>query len=167
MNNLKKLLKQPLKAIPSSLALFILIVAVLGFADATYLTVEHYRGVIPPCSVASGCETVLTSVYSKIFGIPVSLFGAIYYLLILIGVYSYFDTKKTVYLKWALLLTSLGFLMTLGLVYIMAFVLKAYCQYCLLSAATSTILFVTALIVLSKYRNSDMLLESNATTPTL
>ena len=49
---------------------FLFIVALIGFADASYLTVEHYRNVIPPCTT-SGCETVLTSSYSTILhGFP-------------------------------------------------------------------------------------------------
>jgi uncharacterized membrane protein len=151
MNNLKQLLKRPLRALPTKLAVFLLIVALLGFADATYLTVEHYKGSIPPCTVVEGCETVLTSEYSVVAGVPVSLAGAIFYFLILVGVFSFIESKKTSLLKWALILTVIGFLMTLWFTYLQAFVIGAFCLYCLGSALTSTVLFVTAIVIFKKY----------------
>ena len=45
-------------------------VVLIGLADALYLTSQHYAGIIPPCYVTTGCETVLTSAWNKIVGIP-------------------------------------------------------------------------------------------------
>ncbi len=149
--NLKQLFKRPINAVPTGVAVFVLIVALLGFADATYLSVEHYQNVIPPCSITGGCETVLTSAYSTMFGVPDSFVGAAYYLLILIGIASYLESKKTRLLKYALMLTVVGFVMSLWFVYLQAFVLHAYCAYCLGSALTSTVLFVAAVYLLKKY----------------
>lgn len=151
MKSLKQLLKQPLRALPTKLAIFLLIVALLGFADATYLTVEHYKGDIPPCTIVAGCETVLTSSYSVITGVPVSLLGAIFYFVMLVGIFSFIESKKTGLLKWALLLTIFGFLFTLWFTYVQAFIIGAFCLYCLGSALTSTVLFVTAVIIFKKY----------------
>ncbi len=157
MKNLKNLLTQPLQPLPISLVGFLLVIALLGFADATYLTVEHFRGVIPPCTVISGCETVLTSSYSEIAGIPVSLAGSVYYLLILIGVFSYLEGQREKVLRYTLAATVLGFLASLYFVFLQVFVIKAYCMYCMGSVITSTILFVTAMVVFSKYRKTDTL----------
>lgn len=151
MNSLKQLLKQPLRALPTKLAIFLLIVALLGFADATYLTIEHFSGDIPPCTIVEGCESVLTSPYAVIAGIPVSLIGAIFYFIVLVGVFSFIESKKTGLLKWSLLLTVFGFLATLWFLYLQAFVIGAFCLYCLGSALTSTVLFVTAIVVFKKY----------------
>jgi uncharacterized membrane protein len=133
-----------------------LIVAVLGFTDAAYLTIEHFQGVIPPCSIVSGCETVLTSSYSVVAGIPVSLLGALYYLIITIGVFAYLDTKKPDILKWTLSLTICGLLMSLWFIFVQALILKAWCIYCLGSAATSIVLFILANIVFKKYSVQDI-----------
>jgi len=151
MKHLKHLLTQPLAALPTSLAVFLLVIALLGFADASYLTIEHYQGVIPPCTLVSGCEAVLTSSYSVIFGMPVSLLGAIYYLVISIGIFSFLESKKTTLLKWVLLLTVFGMIFSLWFLYVQAFILGSYCLYCLGSVLTSTILFVTACVVAKKY----------------
>jgi uncharacterized membrane protein len=151
MKTLNQLLKQPLARVPNKLVILLIVIAVLGFADATYLTVEHYQGVIPPCSVVSGCETVLTSSYSVVAGIPVSLGGSIYYFLILVGLLLYIDTKKEFILKWTLFATILGLMSSLWFLYVQAFILHAYCLYCLGSAVTSILLFVLGVYVIKKY----------------
>lgn len=80
---------------PLRLTAIITILALLGFVDATYLTILYYQNVIPPCSIAHGCETVLTSKYATIFfGIPTALLGAIYYLTIFISTLLFTQTKK-------------------------------------------------------------------------
>lgn len=134
-----------------------LIVALFGFVDAVYLTIEHYRGDIPPCSIVEGCEQVLTSSYSALFGIPVSLVGAIYYLLILVCLFAFLDTKRNIFLKGVRGLSTAGLLASLGFVYIQAFVIKAYCLYCLISALTTLVVFVLAWFVFPKSSESDRL----------
>jgi uncharacterized membrane protein len=115
-------------------------IAALGFIDATYLTVEHFLNKIPPCGI-TGCETVLTSAYSTIASIPVSLLGSLDYLFIIILLMTYYDTRKEIFLRAALLFTVVGFLFSVYFVIIQAFVLGAYCLYCMFSALISTILF--------------------------
>jgi len=137
------------------LAVFLLVVALIGFADSTYLTIEHFKGTIPPCSIVEGCDTVLTSEYSVVAGVPVALLGSIFYFLVLVGVFSYIESKKTTLLKWALLLTVFGLICTVWFTYLQAFVIKAFCLYCLGSALTSAVLFVTAVIVFKKYLVSE------------
>ena len=149
MNNLSRLLKQPLRHIHYSILIFALIVALIGFADSVYLTIEHFQGVIPPCSITGGCERVLTSSYASIFGIPTSILGIIYYLLILVGLFTYFESKNTNVLKWTFLFTTVGFGFSLWFVFLQIFVIHSYCAYCLGSAITSTLLFVTAMAVFS------------------
>ena len=105
------------------------IFALIGFADAVFLTTQHYLGKIPPCTIVSGCETVLTSPYAVIAGVPLALLGALFYLAILI--------------RPSRLLVALGFIASLGLLYLQIFVIKALCMYCLLSLVTSTGVFVS------------------------
>lgn len=149
MKHLKHLLKQPL-LVPTSLVIIFLIVALIGFADAAYLTIEHYSGVIPPCTVG-GCEEVLTSQYSTIFGVPVALMGVIDYLIILVGTFIYIESKNQKVLRFSMAFTVFGFLSSLYFFYVQAFVLHAFCLYCLGSAAISTTLFALAIYSFSKY----------------
>lgn len=134
--------------VPRIVAAGFLVLSAAGFLDATYLTVEHYRSAVPPCGLAGGCETVLTSDYSTIGGAPIALFGAFYYLAVFLLAFGYFDSRRLVWLRLASWLSVLGFGMSLVLVYLQFFVLRALCQYCLLSAGISTGLFLLSLAVL-------------------
>ena len=132
----------------SKFAYAFLLVSLLGFLDASYLTIEHYRGVVPPCAIVSGCAAVTTSQYSLIFDIPVALLGTLYYPIILLSLITYLDTKQEIILKWVARCTVLGLLASVYFVYLQTFVIKAWCLYCLGSATTSTILFILGIIVL-------------------
>ncbi len=155
MTSLRQLLKRPLGNIPLKVALFLLFVALCGFVDASYLTVEHYRGVIPPCTTGFDCTSVLTSDYSVVAGVPISLGGAIFYLILLVGIFAYIDSKKTIILKCVLPLTLVSFLFSLWLVYLQIFVIHSICLYCMVSAVVSTVLFVTSLWVFVSFTTND------------
>jgi uncharacterized membrane protein len=64
----------------------------------------------------------------------------------------YLDTKKEIALRTALLLSPLGFLASLYFFIIQAFVLHAFCLYCLGSAITSTLVFLISFYTLMRYR---------------
>lgn len=154
--NLKRLLKTPLPPLSKWIPITLFVVALIGFADATFLTVEHYANSIPPCTTG-GCETVLTSAYSETLGIPHSLLGSVYYLLVAVLIFLSLDSKNEKFLRYALLLTPVGFLVSLVLVSIMAFVLKAFCPYCAVSALTSTLLFVGAIVIFKRNSQNQLL----------
>ena len=143
---------KPLRHLPNWLFYTIAIAAFIGFLDSSYLTVNHYSGAELNCSLTKGCGEVTTSEYSKIFGIPLALLGMLYYISVLITAFAYFDTKKKVLLKLLLPLTSAGILASAYFVYLQLFVIHAICQYCMLSAITSTLLFILAIISF-KYSN--------------
>ncbi len=130
-----------------------LVVSLIGFTDATYLTVEHYRGEIPPCGI-KGCEKVTTSEYSTFLGIPIALFGSLYYLFFFLMSVAFFDTKNKKILRILSSLSPIGFIMSVYFVVLQLFVIKAICLYCMLSIITSTILFITGMCYLFKKKHS-------------
>jgi uncharacterized membrane protein len=91
-------------------------------------------------------------------GFPVALGGVIFYLAFLVLITAYLIEKKELLLRWALAITILGFLASLYLSLLQAFVIHAFCLYCLVSAATSTLLFIAAIIIFKKYQNKNELL---------
>ena len=118
--------------------------AVIGFTDATYLAVEHYMGVVPPCTILKGCDTVTTSQYSTIAGISVALFGSLYYLgLICLSIYI-LTSKKFKLIRYLGHWTWLGLLAAIYFTSLQVFVIRAYCIYCLTSALISLIVFIAA-----------------------
>lgn len=126
---------------PAWLKITAIVVALAGLVDAAYLTSNHFAGTAVPCNLVSGCETVLTSAYSEIFGIPTALFGtAAYFTAFSLALLSYFGRENF----WKIFgaVSALMFLFSMWFVYLQAFVIKAFCQFCLISAATSTLLFV-------------------------
>ena len=111
-----------------------MVLALAGVADATYLTASHLAGENAACIAAAGCSDVLGSVYSKLGGIPLAAFGALAYF----GAFSAATLAAFGYTrarKFLVGIVAVMFVTTLWLLYVMSFVLKAYCDYCLLSAA--------------------------------
>ncbi|MBI4160308.1 MAG: vitamin K epoxide reductase family protein [Candidatus Yanofskybacteria bacterium] len=133
------------------LVIVFILIAVIGFTDATYLTVKYYTGGSIPCSILNGCDKVTTSRYADITGVPVSLLGAIYYLVIAVSGLLYLDSKNYRSLGIGARLTAAGFLFSIWLVSAQVFILDALCLYCLISAATSTLLFALGIYIIKKY----------------
>lgn len=125
-----------------------LFVSIAGFADATYLSVKHFTGASIPCTITHGCDIVTKSAYAEIFGIPVALLGSAFYLTIFAFVFLAMDNKNTRLLQYAGRFTAVGLLASLWFLAAQAFLIKAFCQWCLVSAATSTMLFVLGYVVL-------------------
>lgn len=121
-------------------------IALLGIANAGYLAFIALEGVAPTCTIIKGCELVAASPYAHVFGIPLALFGVLFYTLVL-GVASrgIFATPRPRVACFILPLTALGFLLSLYFLYLQAFVIHAFCQYCLFSLLDATILFSLAL----------------------
>jgi uncharacterized membrane protein len=119
-----------------------LLIGFLGFLDSLYLTIQHYSGEEITCNIIHGCDVVTNSVYSMIGPVPVALLGVLYYLAIVFAVILYWDTKRKKIMQLAAWATTAGFIMSVYFLIIQAFVLHAFCQYCLGSAVTSTLLFI-------------------------
>ena len=142
------------KLTPSKIFLIILLlISVIGFVDATYLTAKHFLDDPVTCSIIDGCETVTTSKYSTIFGVPIALFGSLYYLAAFILLLLYMEGIESV-LKLLVLVTSTAFAITLFLLYLQIFVLQAFCLYCLISTTTSTALFAGSFYLLQLSKRS-------------
>lgn len=120
------------------------LLAFLGFADAAYLTADHYFALPLPCSLTDGCDTVLTSQYSAIGPVPVALLGAVFYLVVLFSLVHLFTSANPRISMargvWAL--SGLSVLASAYFVYLQVAVIKELCVYCLASATISALLFI-------------------------
>lgn len=123
------------------LALTMCGVSFLGFIDAAYLTVNRFTGASLPCTLTHACDTVTRSEYSTILGIPVVIMGVAYYLTVLFGAYFFLEYRSRLYFKIVSAFTFTGFVFSAWFVYVQLGILHAICQYCMVSAGTSTILF--------------------------
>ena len=122
-------------------AFALILISFLGLVDTLYLGIK--RGKPVPCTITSGCEEVLNSRYSTLAGIPISWFGFAFYLAVFsAAVFAIFGDETL--LRWVFWPALAAFVVSLGLVAIQAFVLHAYCQYCLGSAVFTTLIFAAS-----------------------
>jgi len=121
--------------------------AFVGMVDALYLSIKRNAGPIP-CHVTHGCTDVLTSKYSEIASVPLSWFGLLFYITIMsLMVFKVFEDVEhplSLPLPAVFYLTGAGLVVSALLVGIQAFILKAFCEYCLLSAALVLTMFLLA-----------------------
>lgn len=121
------------------------LLSLLGLADALYLTVEHVTGQSVKCTIISGCSEVLSSPYAVVAGFPLAAIGAAAYF----TVFSLATLAAFGYRAAGTLLTPLitaMFFVSMWLIYLQAFVIREFCQYCLLSAAITTALLVIVVV---------------------
>ncbi|HEV2915600.1 MAG TPA: vitamin K epoxide reductase family protein [Pyrinomonadaceae bacterium] len=125
------------------------LLALLGLADAVYLTINHLTGQTARCTVTGGCNEVLGSAYATAGGVPIAALGAVAYF----AVFSLATLVLFGY-RWArtilALLVGLMLLTTLWLLFVQAFILHKFCDYCLLSA--TIILILSGIVVIASRR---------------
>lgn len=123
------------------------IVAILGLIDAIYLTVHHYTAEPVPCGAAFDCDMVLTSPYAEIYGIPLAIFGAAAYVVAFILALLAAFRLRGAWVIFGLQVTLMA-AFSGWLIYVQAYYIGAYCQFCLISAATTFTLFAIFLVSL-------------------
>jgi len=112
----------------TKIALFFLSLA--GFFDSGYLAALDYRHILPPCTITKGCDIVLTSRFARIFGIPMGVYGVLFFLALILILM--LENESNGYYKYFRLLIYSGIGVSFVLLYLQGFVLHAFCQYCLL-----------------------------------
>jgi uncharacterized membrane protein len=130
----------------NTLLIYALVLAFLGFIDAAYLTITRLKNITPPCSVHFGCETVLRSSFSTIGPFDIDILGTLFYLaVIFICLLILIEGMKQL-MKVFYFTVLVGFFFSIVLFLIQFLILKAFCQYCLLSELISAGLFVLSLL---------------------
>ena len=116
-----------------------------GLADAIYLTVQDLTGQNLRCTIVTGCAEVLGSKYAHIGSMPLASVGAIaYFTVFSLAILAAFGYRFARPLLAAMVCVM--FLTALWLLYLQAFVIHHFCQYCLLSAAVTVALTILVLI---------------------
>lgn len=126
--------------------------SLVGLLIALYLLRKKKALERPFCPLRADCHTVIQSKYSSILGVPLEYFGIGYYLLsaLLYTAPIAFPFLDVVLLKTILITISVvGAVFSVYLIALQAFVIKSWCSWCVLSAITSTILFVISFVSLT------------------
>ncbi|MCL5016308.1 MAG: vitamin K epoxide reductase family protein [Patescibacteria group bacterium] len=132
----------------------IFILSLLGLADTGYLTESHLNRTALVCGAVSSlskCNLVANSSFSSIYGVPVALLGLLFYLAVFFGTAFYFWRGRNNHLlRWLIILAGAGLIFSLYLLYVQAFILKAFCQYCLASDILTIAIFIGLLVQYKK-----------------
>ena len=129
----------------------VIILALLGLADAAYLTQVAYTGGSLACSIEglSGCNVVAQSAYSKVFGIPLALYGVVFYVsFLLVFLLSRIRPHHRLFLI-VTLMGLLGVLFSTYFLYVQVVLIKALCIYCIVSAIVT---YILGILTYQRYR---------------
>ncbi|HEU4464646.1 MAG TPA: vitamin K epoxide reductase family protein [Gemmatimonadota bacterium] len=126
------------------------VLALVGFADAAYLTATHYAGSSVFCGASGGCETVLTSGYATLGPVPIALIGAGYYALASLLAWTPAGSWSRTTALALTGLAGLAFAVSAVLFGIQAFEIHAWCRFCLVSAAITTLLLATSIWIVRR-----------------
>ena len=115
--------------------------ALAGIAIAAYIEYERATGGSLACGTG-GCEEVQSSKYAELLGVPVAVLGLLAYVALLAT--ALVRAPAAALAGAALALAGLAF--AVYLLVVQAFVLEAYCTWCLASDAVLTALAIMTLI---------------------
>lgn len=129
----------------------IALLALVGFFIALYLWL-HALGVGGTLKCGTGgCETVQTSRWAVLLGLPVALYGVVGYCALLGVAIAALRPAALADPRWSkllALLATLGFAFTVYLTYVELFLIHAICRWCVASAAVITAIWIVSLLAL-------------------
>ncbi len=118
------------------------IIAIAGLLVSGYLWSTHAAPEALICGENGGCHTVQESIYSEHFGIPTAAYGVAYYAFLASLALISSSKKNPPRLTWVLYLTTAsGLVVSTYLTYLEAFVIDAWCRWCVASAIIATLAF--------------------------
>lgn len=143
---------------PPANRMAVALLSLAGVFVSAYL-LFHYLGFGGPlaCGVSGGCETVQTSRYAWFLGVPVPALGVGGYLLLLgtslAGLQPSLGDRRWV--AAAILgLASIAFAFSMYLTALEAWVIRAWCRWCVGSALLATLIFLAALPEVRRLRHA-------------
>jgi uncharacterized membrane protein len=127
------------------------VLSICAAGVAGYLAVTSFllKGLPLGCGAGSGCDEVLQSKWSALFGIPVGSFALAAYLAVLVA--TFFVRKGTVLFGLAVAISASA----LWFIVLQVFVVKAYCIWCLTDHALGLAMSVTAFVYVDSLASAD------------
>jgi uncharacterized membrane protein len=127
-------------------------VALLGLAIAGYLAWTRLAGGLPVCGPLHGCETVATSPYSEILGVPVAYLGVAFSIVLTILAAAWWRGRDRRALLGLYGLGLIGVLFVAYLTYLELFVIGAVCVWCAAYGVTIVTGWLIAALGLRAYK---------------
>ncbi len=132
--------------------IFLIILSLIGFAVSSYLyhSKKHNKKIY--CMIGKDCDEVVKSRYGTTFGIENTLGGMLYYSIIFIyGAAIVLNRNLFIdnLVYHSIVIASIGsVLFSVYLAGVQAFVLKKWCEYCIISAIVSVSILIVLVLVL-------------------
>jgi protein-disulfide isomerase/rhodanese-related sulfurtransferase len=123
--------------------------SLVGLFDSLYLWWTYTLPSRPMVCLGGGCDTVRSSPFAYPGGVPLPSFGAAMYVVLALLVFAspVLEASLSHLARRAVAgIAGLGFLFSLYLSGVEAFVLHAWCTWCVISAITVTLIFALALL---------------------
>ncbi len=141
--------------LPARNRMAVALLSLVGFFVAFYMLAYALGWTGPVVCGLGECEKVQASPYSKIGPIPVAGFGVVGYgalvVLALLGLRSGWERRRLISLGlWGGSAVGVGF--SAYLTYLEAFVIRAWCQWCVVSAILMLLVFLASLPELRRMR---------------
>jgi uncharacterized membrane protein len=138
--------------------MIIAVLALFGLLVAAYMALYKF-GVIGTlaCGGTGSCETVQTSKWAVMWGVPVPVIGAVGYAVIigvaLLGLQPrWFNSRRLA--NALFILATAAFVYSMYLSYLEQFVIGAWCRYCIASAVIATLIWIFSLAELPRLRSA-------------
>lgn len=126
----------------------ILLLGIFGFGLALFIRHKKAGREKMVCYIGQDCDAVVHSDYSRFLGMPIEIIGMLYYAAIAAAYFAFLTVPAAAAMPvifWVLALTTAAFLFSLYLTFIQGFVLREWCEWCLVSAFLCTAIFILAL----------------------
>lgn len=121
----------------------IFILSLFGLAISAFLFYEYTFAGSVMCPLGQGCDIVRSSPYSYIFGIPLPFLGMLFYLVMaILSIIHSHELPVKIVRRLQLMIALSGVVFGIYLTYLEAFVIKAYCFWCVLSFIISDIILL-------------------------
>lgn len=129
---------------------YLIILSLIGFAVSFYIYYSKKYNKPMHCVIGQDCDAVVKSKYGKTFGIENTVPGMLYYVLVFLYGITFF-INRNVFISnivyYIIVIASIGsVLFSMYLTAVQAFVLKKWCEYCIVSTIASVLILVILIL---------------------
>ncbi|MBI2660244.1 hypothetical protein HYX07_03730 [Candidatus Woesearchaeota archaeon] len=130
--------------------IYLAALSIMGFAVSFYIFYSKRYDKPMHCMIGQDCDAVVKSKYGKTFGIENTVPGMAYYVLIFAyGILLLYDRNlfKENIIYYSLVIASIGsVLFSIYLTAVQAFILKKWCEYCIVSSIASLSILIILIL---------------------
>ena len=130
--------------------LYLIALSIIGFLVSFYIFYSKKYGRQMHCLIGRDCDAVVKSRYGKTFGVENTIPGMAYYgLIFAYGILLLYDRNlfKGDIIYYFLVIAGIGsVLFSIYLTAVQAFVLKKWCEYCIVSSISSVLILIILIL---------------------